>query len=111
MACDVEVSHVAIHKKIRIVALRPLCFPLRPVVCIVDYDRAGDFHFAYSGNTDPFHEGFTAAGLRHAMRRPQSSFRTLHEVFRVLNDIPNREALAQFARIQLKVLKRSPSIV
>ena len=33
--------------------------------------------------------------------------RALGEIFRVVNDIPNREALAQFARIHREVLKRS----
>ena len=84
--------------------LRPMWFPLRPVVCDVDYDGDGRFHFAYGDNTDPFHQGFTAAGLHYAMQPA----RTLGHVVRVVNDIPNREALAQFARIHREVLKRSP---
>ena len=103
MACNVEVFDVEFQKRMPLFVLRPMWFPLRPVVCDVDYDGDGRFHFAYGDNTDPFHEGFTAAGLHYAM----PAARTLGEVFRVVNDIPNHEALAHFASIHRNVLKRS----
>ena len=103
MACDVDVFDIELFKKMPLYGLRPLWYPLRFVVCNVDYDDSGHFHFAYGDNTDPYHEGFNAAGIHYAMCGP----RTLGEIFRVVNDIPNREALAQFARIHREVLKRS----
>ena len=107
MACDVEVYDVELLKKMPLYGLRPLWYPLRFVVCNVDYDDSGHFHFAYGDNLDPYHESFNAAGIQYAMCGP----RTLGEIFRVVNDIPNREALAQFARIHREVLKRSPIFV
>ena len=79
MACDVEVFDVEFQKKMPFFVLRPIWFPLRPVVCDVDYDGDGRFHFAYGDNTDPFQSGFTAAGLHYAMQPAQ----TLGHVFRV----------------------------
>ena len=107
MACDVEVFDVEFRKRMPLFVSRPMWFPLRPVVCDVDYDGDGRFHFAYGDNTDPFHQGFTAAGLHYAMQPA----RTLGHVFRVVNDIPNHVALAHFARIHRAVLKRSPIFV
>ena len=63
--------------------LRPLCHPLRFVVCNVDFDSGGHLHFLYGDNTDPFHENVNAAGIHYAMCGHQ-----------VVNDIPTREAIA-----------------
>ena len=61
MACDVDVFDIEIFKKMPLYGLRPLWYPLRFVVCIVDYDSGGHLHFWYGDNTDPFHEDFNAA--------------------------------------------------
>ena len=107
MACDVDVFDIELFKTMPLFGLRPLWYPLRFVVCNVDYDDSGHFQFAYGDNLGPYHESFNAAGIQYAMCGP----RALGEIFRVVNDIPNREALAQFARIHREVLNRSPIFV
>ena len=89
MTCDVELFDSATYKNMFIFDMHPLCFPSRPVTCMVELQSPSVYHMNYGGSTKLFAEAFNTAGALYCIHIVFSSD-AYPENFRVLKDIPFR---------------------